>query len=486
MSPETEVEAAAEPMGPLDRAGYLLAGLDVYPTTLEAVDDLLSEVAPQAEQLDQPDRWFAAFGRALEQVPQSRRKEVAQTLRDSLTDNATAFSSMAKTIVDLYFDQPWGPGLYTAVRETLLRRPRLPVLLNSLLTNLVSTFEIHIAETAGAVYRAEPRSLDGSREPEFSLADLRDLGSIAEAVDLAVERRLDKLTRGSLAEWRKHFRDAVKIDLSDLAIDYDRVQEILHRRNAIVHHDALVSAQYLKASGRSDVSLGDDLSCSVEYVRAAVDELLALGFLLNFECLRKFTDDDELCANRLHEFESRLVGSGRWRVLWRIAEHGLTIPDDALGRSIFQVNVWLSRKHLHGIDSVSTEVQRWDVSASDSVFVVAKACLLGDLETAFALLPELISSEKISGKNLLEWPIFADVRTDPRFSAFRASVSDSVDSDEAFEYESRMASHYVGIPSSPVYHSIECRRAGAGAAPITPDEVESRRPARCCVGAGAA
>jgi len=459
------------------RKSEFVGGLDFYPGVIAGIEELLAEVAPHAERLDAPDRLWAPLREALRNVPESRSEDVTRTLQPHFGSDTIYVGPLLRDVIDAYLGEPWGPGLVMGLKESFSRRPRTPILLNSLLTNAVSSFELHLGDVAGSIFAAAPESLEASaREPEFSLRDLKELGSIEDAFGMAVARRVDNLARGNLGEWRKHFRDSVKIDISDLAIDYAALQEIMQRRNAIVHHDAKVSTQYLRTTGRTDVSLGEDLSCEVEYVTAALDEMLTVGFLLSLECFRKFHKDEEYACRRLHEFEERLLPKGRWRMMEKVSSHGLSYDDDAMGLAVFQVNVWLARKNMHGLGSVREEVEKWDVTASDELLVLAKACLLGDLDRAYSLLPRLVDSDALGGSDVLEWPLFEEVRADPRFGSLKDSIRSSV-----VEAESK---DFVAAPGSPVYHRRDCVRAGANAKPIDSGETGTRRAARCCTSEG--
>jgi hypothetical protein len=163
-------------------------------------------------------------------------------------------------------------------------------------------------------------------------------------------------------------------------------------------------------------------------------------------------------------------------VLEKIASHGLSYADDAMGHHVFQVNVWLSRKRMYGLDQVRSEIETWDVSASDPLLIVAKSCLLDELDPVFDLLPGLVERGPLSGNDVLSWPLFKEARDDPRFSSLKDSILESVAHGEDDEVE-----RFVAAPSGTTYHLEGCRRAGTSVVPASIEVIEARRPAKCCI-----
>lgn len=470
------VDAEAKLQDKSERMAVFIAAMDYYPSAFNGIDELLAQVAPHAVELDGPEMLANALSDAIRKVPVEERPRVIEVLEPLLQPDSFDAKKLLLAVLTEFFDKRWGARFFNALKEVLNRHPRTTILLNSLLTHVVSTFEFHLGDVAASLYRAAPRALDAcSRDAEFSLADLNELGSIDEARDLAIARRVDRLSRGNLAEWRRHFKDSLNVDMMDLAIDWASVVEIVQRRNAIVHHDARVSAQYLRNTGRTDVSLGDDLACDINYLQAALDELLVVGFLLSIECVAKFDKEGSFAANRLHQFEDAILETGRWRLLEKVCSHGMRHKGSSHGDHVFRINVWLARKRMYGLDCIRAEVDAWDVSALDPVLVLAKACLLDDLDYVFAEVPTLVDRGSLTGAEVMSWPMFEESRADARFALFKDSILRSV------VKAAGNSSGYLVSPTSKLYHRTGCARVGGSAVLASTQEVEGRSPAKCCI-----
>jgi hypothetical protein len=75
----------------------------------------------------------------------------------------------------------------------------------------------------------------------------------------------------------------------------------------------------------------------------------------------------------------------------------------------------LAEKHLHGIDSITTDVEAWDTSALNPVFPLVKHCLLEEIDEAFEALEQALAVAAVTSENLRLWPILAPIRDDPRY-----------------------------------------------------------------------
>ncbi|WP_149202722.1 hypothetical protein [Actinotalea subterranea] len=454
-----------------ERAIEVLAIVDEYENRVDALRELLDATLQHARELDSVENRLKHISVILALIPRDKRREVLDAMR--IPDSPTWARDTILVLVDRFLHEEWGPRLVAAVRRSFTQPPRSPILLNSLLTNAVSAFELHLAELTRVYYECIPQALDAaSKEKEFSLPELKALGSIEDAVDVAVSRRIDGLLFGSFAGWRKFYRDGIKIDFETLSIDWAAVQEVFQRRHTIVHNGARATKRYMTETG-APVELGQPLDCTPDYVEACFDELFALGALAAVELFRKVGGEDRAACDELHGIEYRMMLAGKWRLVSRVSSHGLTIPADSATSEVFKVNLWLARKRLEDLDTIRPEVEAWDVSASSDRFKLAKAALLGEADEAFALIPGLLASGDISGIDLFEWPLLNDLRADERFKDLQDTIRSSVE---------REFAGAAMTPGSGVYHRRSCTRAGPRAFSVPEEQAVAAgaRPARCC------
>ncbi|MFA0841791.1 hypothetical protein [Streptomyces rochei] len=312
--------------------------------------------------------------------------------------------------------EEWGAEWMRHLHEALRRPARLPILLQSTTVSAVSNFEVLLSRLVSQYYGATPQALEAvsrEKEKEFSLRDLKEMGSIADAVDMAIARRVDELMFGSFADWRRFFIDKMNLKFDDYAMDWDFLQEVFQRRHVIVHNGGHASRRYLRnvaAKLSEGIAEGDALEVDQDYVVRATQELLAFGFLLSTAVGAKLAkEESEYFLTRLHRFTYRNLIKGRYELVDKCASHGEAIARNMNDALIFQVNRWIARQRLSDA-SVQSEVEQWDVRALSPKFQLAKLCLLGEVEPAMSLLQSLYSAGEIGFEDIIEWPLLEPLR----------------------------------------------------------------------------
>lgn len=134
---------------------------------------------------------------------------------------------------------------------------RREVVLTSLLTAIVGSYETLVGELASTYFHQNPGALGTA--PEFSLQDLARFETLEDAREELVRRKVDALDRG-LDEVAKWFKSRLDIELNRLAIDWDRLYEIVQRRHLVVHTGGVVTHRYVEKLGNATAAkVGDRL-----------------------------------------------------------------------------------------------------------------------------------------------------------------------------------------------------------------------------------
>jgi hypothetical protein len=111
-----------------------------------------------------------------------------------------------------------------------------------------------------------------------------------------------------------------------------------------------------------------------------------------------------------------LLVAERWRAAQRLSEVGVAVGSgDAWLDLAMQVNTWIARKQTEGAEAIRAEVEAWDVSALKPEFTLARAALLEERDEAFRLIPKLLANGSLLIESLSTWPLFRELRADPRF-----------------------------------------------------------------------
>jgi len=84
-------------------------------------------------------------------------------------------------------------------------------------------------------------------------------------------------------------------------------------------------------------------------------------------------------------------------------------------RTAAQLNIWLCNKEENGYDSVMKELAEIDYSDKSLLYQVALSALKRENDFCFSNLPQLLKSEELEPSDLIEFPIFKELREDKKF-----------------------------------------------------------------------
>ncbi|MFI9571425.1 hypothetical protein ACIG5D_08345 [Microbispora rosea] len=461
-------------------AARTMFNIDQYRWQFDALSDLI-DLAPHASQLDSVERIISDLGKQTSTLSKDQIKLFVEITQKHLNDKSDlSVKTYMRELLDHVGADANGALFLFKWHETLNRTPRLPILFNSLIVTAVSTFEVQIAKLATDYYHAHPEALDaGPKEqaPSFSLSDLKKLGSIEEATELAISRRVEVLLFGSLSDWRKFFKDRLNLDLPDFAIDWNAARELFQRRHVIVHNGGYASRRYITQTADCNVGkpveVGTYLDSDREYVQAALDQLLTIGVLLAVSAgIKLHTAQAQAFISKLQAISYETLLRRQWRVTEKMCRFGSSISITAQDAVLFTVNGWIARARLNGPESIREEVSKWDTSALAHRYRLAKSCLLGDHDTAFQDLAKLVESGDLDVSDALEWPLLEGLRSDPRFSKI-------ISGSEQDEITQQDKAKYAIAPRSKIVHILPCPRASSQAVEVTVTEAAKQGAAPC-------
>lgn len=162
------------------------------------------------------------------------------------------------------------------------------------------------------------------------------------------------------------------------------------------------------------------------YVSNAVDTLLVTGELLAVRVLLKLQKPDvqgqHLAFGFGADLSYQLLSLGRFEVVDALASKMMPICKDDNAKLIMQINYWVARKRLAGLDSIKSEVHGWQTVMLESRYKLAKVALLDDHERAADMIEKMISAEEISWLEWTTWPLLQEVRNFVASSPEHASL----------------------------------------------------------------
>lgn len=385
-----------------------------FTDAIEALRETHDELSLAARELDSIENvWSGSIGGSNRLAADQR--DLLKPVFENIPEAGISSNELVDRVWAALKDREWGPEFTLDFIRRIHRTKREPIFHNALLISTVASFESHLAKVAEEYFRAAPEALHKLPKEaikEFSLRELQDLGSIEEAIELAIDKRVTSLMFGSLADWKRFFSERLNIDFDKLANDWTFVQEVFERRHCLVHNEARASRRYIRNNPKVD--LHASLSADYDYVVRAMEALELLGTLLLISVWSKFAIDQQELIDFMENVAFGALTDKRWSFSYEIYRRWDQLPLSQAEKQMAAVNLWIARKNTNGIKSVEEEIRSWDVSGADEIYTFAKLCLLEELDDAFELLPKLVSRGKIGGRELAKWPLIAPLREDIR------------------------------------------------------------------------
>ena len=351
----------------------------------------------------------------------------AERLSSRATGEATSEAAVEESVTEVTLS---GTSARAFVEITeLVRRhwwtgpdAQLERLYRSVMIGLVGQFEVLIADLAHQFFRRAPRALS-TDEKTLSLSDLREFGSVDAALDYLVDREVDNVLANTAEGWATFFEKRMKIHIRQMAWDWEVFKEIIQRRHIIVHADGRISRRYLQNVSPAlveayfgDGTIGHPTRLDRDYVERALDHFEIMGTLL---CCAVWL---KLDRSSLSEYEDTLstwiydrLLEGRWEMALAMAQNGADNKELSFStRTTCRLNAWLCLKRLGRFDHVKTDAEAFDDSALELRFRLVRLAILDREEDFFELL-EATDGAGLDSEAWHEWPVFSDIRENPRF-----------------------------------------------------------------------
>lgn len=289
---------------------------------------------------------------------------------------------------------------------------------NSLLVLLVGDLEMFVNEVGRACFTRSPETLKRN-EQTLRWAEISAHDSLESVADSLVNRTIEDVMRGPLADWMDFFKKTFKAPAIEAATTY-RAQEVLQRRHCIVHNAGNASSLYTKKlEGYSEhgTQTGDSLEVDSEYLRNAADSILEISYSLAWAMGATICREE---ASRDALFEA--LGDVIYDLLQRqrpevVIQLTSAAPLDKLPETtglIMKINRWVAHKELGKLDNVQKEIEDFNTSTRSSDFQLAKLALLDKHPEALTLAESMLNTGDLARAHYLTWPILRGVRAHQR------------------------------------------------------------------------
>lgn len=308
-----------------------------------------------------------------------------------------------------------------AIEKLVKTTNQKELLYKNSLISLLSSVEWFFSQILHNHYDKFPDSA-GIKKKTLTLEELKSFDSLKDAENYLIDDKIESILRGSFKDWL----DVLKLELS-LKLPYiscfeDEMFEIYQRRNLLVHNGGTINSIYLsKVSDKykQNLNIGDSISVSEAYLERAISLLHTTFTLIACELWKKLEPEKENRCVVTMELSYEYLKKEKWDIseiasLFLCGDKKMPIAS----RTAAQLNYWLSKKNSGKFDDVKNEVKDADFSDKAKVFQVALHALRDEEKDFFQLLPNVLKTEELLPNEVMEFPIFSNMREKQEFQAF--------------------------------------------------------------------
>ena len=292
---------------------------------------------------------------------------------------------------------------------------------NNTIIMLITRFEEFIADFLRILYEKFPKKYLDKQTITYS--EIAQIG-VDDVKQKIIEREIDSIMRQSYSEWFSIFEEH-KMNFENCATEYEQLKELYARRNIMVHNCAVVNESYIKNVPNTPYKCGEKLFADDAYINKAFESVKTIIFCIMIEGIRieKANKDsyvDNLFALAFNELVAKNYVTTK-TVFFSLQKSPLI---DEKTKHMALVNYWISEIAISGLKCVKTDIEKFDVSALDKTFVVAKLVLLEKYQEATSYIEELYSKDELPFNAIEQWPLFIGYRNSSEYITFKDSHSE--------------------------------------------------------------
>ena len=312
--------------------------------------------------------------------------------------------------------------VHVAINEINRAQRRTQMLYSSSLMTLTSSVEIFFAKLFHQYFCLHPESI-GAKEKLFSFDDLSKFDTLSDARTHYINSKIEDLLRGSLSDWFLFARNNLKLQMGYLKEDQELLEETFQRRNLVVHNGGIANSIYMAKVPeklRKGVKNDDNLTPNRKYLSEHIDLWEKNCILIAAELWKQIDPEDSDRVRVLGDISYKHLLAKRWSIAASISTFIMRdkqMPESSITSA--QLNYWQCQKRLDKWSEIYAEVKAADYSAKSLCYQLAHLALLEKSDEFYSLLPRAIQSEEITENDLREYPIFIDMRKDPRFESYQ-------------------------------------------------------------------
>lgn len=288
------------------------------------------------------------------------------------------------------------------------------IFLRSILSNIVIIFERYFAQVFEFIVVLNPEKYFEGRTVKINELFTSSIKQIIgnEVQKQVADNMYDSLKTLDMMKAKSGFNIDRYVPIQD---DF---KEIYYRRNIFVHNSGIANDIYINSVAekyRTKVKKGDELLCDDVYIENAIETLKKVVCVLLYEFLfatkAKSESYDILADIAFSSLSNKeyLFCEFIYNILRR--HKGFDFADKAM----YEVNYMIALKQQG--KSIAQNLEKFDISAMQEQFVIAKYCLQDDNEAVYALLTKIYPN-RMPMEAIRDWPLFIDFRKSKEYGQF--------------------------------------------------------------------
>jgi len=289
------------------------------------------------------------------------------------------------------------------------------------LVMLITRFEEFMSNFLMELYALYPEKYLDQQKICFSEIINKGVDDIRQKIVL---REVDEKMRASYMDWFKLLQEH-GMSFDSCANELDILREIYARRNIIIHNAGIVNETYVKAAPKSQLKEGDDAFINNEYLQTAFDTVKTIIYKIMIEAARIIKSDKIKYLDAIFEMAFSELLAENYTIstcVFNELMHAKMASTEI--KTMSKVNRWIAEIELHGLESIKAEIEEFDTSIMDEIYVLAKELLLEYYELATKRINEMLKRETITVNMLEKWPMFKRYRDSSFYLDFKKSNQD--------------------------------------------------------------
>lgn len=255
-------------------------------------------------------------------------------------------------------------------------------------------------------------------ENSITFEELKDLGSIDEAKKYLIEKEVNIIMKENCDYWfNEHIKKLLKLKLNNYHKNKAKFNEIMARRNLLVHNEGIVNKYYLNRVGKDNIysaKMGENLQVDNVYIKEALEifEEIGIGVLVELYLKEPISDRDvdflfNMTTNDYLFKDNYKIAL----VIYELLLDSKKIKGEL--KKYCELNYWQCHKWLGITNDKIKEFEKEDYSIYDASLKLGGFALQEKYDEFY----EAFNNQNcISLEQLKEWPIFKLMRKDDRFN----------------------------------------------------------------------